>query len=71
MAEEIRSLSEKEQDYLTKTAKSLTDEEIAALADEISAIPAEEMARQVQILRETPSSDWGYREYAAERFAGR
>jgi hypothetical protein len=67
----IRSLPEKEQLFLTETTNSLTSEEIAALADEVSAIPVTEMARQIQILRKTSPLDWGYREYAAERFVGR
>jgi len=71
LIESIRSLPEEEQAFLRETANSLTDVDIAALADEFSSIPAEEMARQVGVLRETPTSDWGYREYAAERFAAR
>jgi len=71
LLEALRSLPEKERAFLTETASSLSDEEIAALADDLSSIPASEMARQVNILRKNPSSDWGYREYAAERFAGR
>jgi hypothetical protein len=69
LVEAIRSLPEGEQIFLTGTRNSLTDGEIAALADELSSIPAAEMARQIEIFRETPYSDWGYREYAAERFA--
>jgi uncharacterized protein YceK len=71
LVEELRSLPEEEKAYLTETGNSLTDEERAALVDEIISLPAKEMSRQIEILRETPSSDWGYREYAAERFAGR
>jgi cytochrome c553 len=68
LLEALRSLPETERAFLTETASSLSDEEIAALADEISSISAAEMARQVNILRENPPSDWGFREYAAERF---
>ena len=71
LAEAIRSMPETEQAFLTETANSLTDGEIAALADEISSIPAGEMARQMKVLRETPPSDWDYRQYAAERFVTR
>ena len=72
LAEAIRCLPETEQAFFSETAKSLTDGEIAVLADEISSIPVVEMADQIKVLLETPSSDWGYREYAAERFvAGR
>jgi len=69
LAEALRSLPETEQAFLTETANSLTDEERAALTDEFSSIPPEEMTRQMKVLLETPSSDWGYREYAAGRFA--
>jgi hypothetical protein len=71
LVETIRSLPEKEQVFLTETANSLTEDEIAALADDISSIPLTEMGRQMQVLRETPPSDWGYREYATERFVTR
>jgi hypothetical protein len=68
LAEAITSLPEKEWSFLMETAKILTDEEKITLADEVSSTPIKEMSRQLNILRETPSSDWGYREYAAERF---
>jgi hypothetical protein len=71
LVEAIRSLPEKEQLFITETANSLTDMEIAALADEFSSISAAELTYRIQILRETPSSEWGYREYAAERFVRR
>jgi hypothetical protein len=67
----LLSLPETEQIFLTETRNALTDGEIAALADELSSIPAAEMAHQIEILRETPPSDWGYREYTAEHFATR
>ena len=69
LADAARSLPETEQAFLKETASSLTDGEIAALADEISLIPAADMAAQINVLREAPSQDWGYRKYAAERFA--
>jgi len=68
LVEAITSLPEKEWSFLMETAKSLTDEEIITLADEVSSTPIKEMSRQINTLREIPSSDWGYREYAAERF---
>ena len=71
LAEAIHSLPETEQVFLTETADSLTDEEITALADEISSTPITEIVSRMKVLRETPSSDWGYREYAAERFVAR
>jgi hypothetical protein len=68
LVQAITSLPEKEWFFLMETAKSLTDEEIITLADEVSSTPIREMSRQLNTLREIPSSDWGYREYAAERF---
>jgi len=69
LVEELRSLPEEEKAYLLETANSLTDEERAALVDEVVSLSADEMSRQARVLLETPSSDWGYREYAAERLA--
>jgi len=71
LVEEMRSLPESEKAYLTETASSLTDAEITALTDELSSIPAEEMERQIKVMRETSPLDWGYREYASERFIAR
>jgi len=72
LAEAKRSLlPEEERALFAKTARSLSDDDVAALADEISSIPVVEMKRQINILRETPVSDWGCREYVAERFVTR
>jgi len=68
LVEAITSFPEKEWFFLMETAKSLTDEEIITLAEEVSSTPIKEMSRQINTLREIPSSDWSYREYAAERF---
>jgi hypothetical protein len=71
LVEAIRSLPEKEQLFLTETANSLTDGEISALVAEINSIPTVELSRQIKVLRETTPSEWGYREYVAERFVTR
>jgi len=71
LVQELRSLPEEEKAYLLETESALTDEERAALVDEVISLSADEISRQARTLLETPSSDWGYREYAAERFAGR
>jgi len=67
LAEAIKSLPEEEQAFLTETRNSLSDAEMAALAEEFCSIPTEEMSRHARSMLKTPSSDWGYREYAARR----
>jgi hypothetical protein len=69
LVQELRSLPEEEKAYLLETENALTDEERAALVDEVVSLTADEMSRQARVLLETPSTDWGYREYAAERLA--
>jgi hypothetical protein len=60
----VHSMPEKERAFLTDMSNSLSDSEMADLAEEFVSLTAAEMSRSVYIMRETPYSEWGYREYA-------
>jgi len=68
LAQAIKSLPEAERAFITETSSSLSDAQIAVLADEFCSMSPADIAYQARVMLETPSANWGYREYAAQRF---